>query len=272
MINKFSELPTKEIEKIEFKSSKCTPNELGNKLCKAASAFSNSGGGVFVAGVDDYGNADGGYEEKFGRESVYDWIDKKLSFVSPATSYKVKLLQDCGSRGFIDKDKAIIVVEFELSEIAPHMAPDNKYYIRAGTHTEPASHYLVEALWARRAYRKPILTYKLKEKADDREIVLLAIVPLTSEPAIDITLNLDPIGDVFRQVGADKSFPLKINIIDRENPFEMEITLKRQFVELFGSNVSLLVKYHDILGNQYLLEGIIDGPEGLSPIKINPPR
>ena len=57
-------LPDAEDERHEYKSSVIEKNEkssnksLGDKIAKAASGFWNSGGGLFVVGVDDNGKPD----------------------------------------------------------------------------------------------------------------------------------------------------------------------------------------------------------------------
>lgn len=40
----------------------------------------------------------------------------------------------------------VLVIGFEESSNAPHMAYDGTYRVRAGAHSEPASHFLVEAI------------------------------------------------------------------------------------------------------------------------------
>lgn len=51
-------LPAAEDERCEYKSSATTFKSLKDKLACAASGFWNSGGGVFIAGVDGGGKAE----------------------------------------------------------------------------------------------------------------------------------------------------------------------------------------------------------------------
>jgi predicted HTH transcriptional regulator len=70
-------LPTAEDDEFEFKSSATPTNDLSKKLAAAGSAFSNSGGGWFIAGVDDKtGNADGGVAPTVGRQDLRNWVDQ----------------------------------------------------------------------------------------------------------------------------------------------------------------------------------------------------
>lgn len=73
------ELPSEETDIYEYKSSKVPLDQLKNKISKAASAFWNSGGGIFIAGVN--GEITIELTQKINSEiqSVYDKINKKLS-------------------------------------------------------------------------------------------------------------------------------------------------------------------------------------------------
>ena len=80
-------LPPSEDERFEFKSSRLDMNGLKEKLVRAGSGFSNSGGGIFIAGVDGGGKPDGGIPKVVGRQSIRDWIDQALQLIAPQTSY-----------------------------------------------------------------------------------------------------------------------------------------------------------------------------------------
>jgi predicted HTH transcriptional regulator len=160
-ISKISQLPRDEDDHCEFKSSLTLPAELEPKLQRAVSAFANSGGGIFVAGVNDKtGDADGGLTvERFkGNQPLLEWVDQMIALVKPTPVYQIKPVDDPDGRGTIDAGKAVLVVSVKESYIGPHMAPDHRYYIRAGRNTVPAPHFIVEAIWAMRHFSKPRLT------------------------------------------------------------------------------------------------------------------
>jgi predicted HTH transcriptional regulator len=135
-------LPNQETADYEYKSSKTKDDELATKIIKAASAFWNSGGGIFIVGVDNNGKIDGGISNEVSRQSRKDWIDRHLSKVSPQAKYLIKPISAKSGSESILSGRVVVVIAFEESFSGPHMATDNKYYIRAGAHSDPASHYL----------------------------------------------------------------------------------------------------------------------------------
>jgi len=50
--NQLDQMPTAEDDRHEYKSSLTKDAELSDKIAKAASGFWNSGGGLFVIGID----------------------------------------------------------------------------------------------------------------------------------------------------------------------------------------------------------------------------
>jgi len=111
MISSLLEVPEAENSQFEFKSSKTESSSLGRKLCKAASAFSNSGGGTFIVGLNDEGIADGGIAPTVGRTSISDWIDTKLQLVRPAVNYTVKIFEASDGRGLVEQERIVLTVE-----------------------------------------------------------------------------------------------------------------------------------------------------------------
>ena len=266
MILSLQELPSNEDALFEFKSSKDRIEKIGEKVCKAASAFSNTGGGTFVAGVDDSGNADGGFADVVGRTSLRDWIDKRLQLVQPAVRYKIEFFSNTDGRGTIEQDKVVFAVEFFASEIAPHMSSDNIYYIRSGAHSDPAKSFVVEALLAKRSYGKPMLTYLFRRKPGNSEVIQLALVPLTSAPAVGVTLHIDPLSDPMK--GSSEMFPLKIPVIDSAHPFAMDIDVAHALFKSDSRNMALRVDYNGTDGSSYSLQHNVDAFEGITPFEM----
>src|SRR4051812_13967442 len=123
-------LPPAEDERFEYKSSLVPFNTLKDKLGRAASGFWNSGGGLFIAGVDGAGKPDGGIATTVGRQAVRDWADQAIQEVSPAGKYSVRLFAHDPASGLnIAANQCVIAFEFDESAKPPHMAPDRKYYI-----------------------------------------------------------------------------------------------------------------------------------------------
>src|ERR1700721_1024798 len=147
-------LPNAENADFEFKSSLICDGKGDGKLQtaiqKAASGFWNSGGGYFMIGVSGNGQPDGGITQTVGRTSRRDWIDRAISSVSPTfpNGYLIHEIPSAGAGMNIGTGKAVYAIGFAASDFAPHMA-DGSYYIRAGAHIDPASAFIVEALFAR---------------------------------------------------------------------------------------------------------------------------
>ncbi len=58
-------VPSKEDDRFEFKSSRTLQKDLGKKIAAAVSAFGNSGGGILVVGVDKEGKPDDCEKSRF---------------------------------------------------------------------------------------------------------------------------------------------------------------------------------------------------------------
>lgn len=263
-----SQLPNKETDKFEFKSSRVQfPGELEKKIQAAVSAFSNSGGGVFIAGVSDKnGDADGGILSCVGRTSLRDWVDRVIHQVAPPPSYEIKYGVLADGRGTINEDRVVLVVIVKESNNAPHMAPDKKYYIRAGVHTDPAPHFLVEALWAKRHMLKPVIRHVVRPKPDDDEVIQLGVVAVTDAPAIDVEIAISHMPLHGKQL---EEFPLHVSLIDRRTPLFFDVSTRETVRESPDRNVfSLEVGYHDLESNTYEYKTTVDLTRSLSSLRF----
>lgn len=259
-------LPTAENAEYEFKSSQTEINELKKKLTWAISAFGNSGGGCFVAGVNDNGDADGGVPNRIGSQDLCDWADQIIHQVEPTPPYQIELITDANGRGSITTDHSVLVVVVDEAHSGPHMAPDNRYYIRAGAHTERARHFIIDAIWAKRHFTKPRLAHVFRHNPDDRQWIQLGIVALTSAPAVEVEINLSPLGELLK--GENEWFPLQIPAIDRQNPFFFDVTTSHKAEERFGADVVLRVTYKDLADNPYTYETEIQIEKSIAPLVI----
>ena len=246
-------LPPAENDEFEFKSSQTPLNELKKKLARAVSGFANSGGGWFVAGVNDAGDADGGFVKKIGQTDVRDWIDQVVHAVEPTPNYDVELIDDPAGRGTIHTGHVVIAVQILGSERGPHMSTDNRYYIRAGAHTVPARHFIVEAIWARRHLSKPRLVHLTNWEPIDLDgsgELTISIVATTDSPAFDVTID---IASGTNGLGTRNTFPLTIPMIDRANSFSFCLDIPGG-----GAAFSLSVNYTDLAGNRLPYDAAVD--------------
>jgi len=261
-------IPNQESSGYEYKSSKVTLDNLKNKISVAASAFWNSGGGIFFAGVNDSGKVDGGIPKSVGRQSIRDWADKAVKLTEPLGEYEICVIENDDLTLEIEKDKVVLIIIFMESNIVPHMANDGKYYIRAGAHSEGATHFHVEALRALRQFAKPNIRGVMKYHPTKPKIEELVIVSLNDAVALDTSLTFDPFPLALKNHFKD-DFPLEIPVIDRNNPFRMEISGFGFRDQAFGEEpVKLILNYKDILGNPYRTEQNISPQKNLQPMAI----
>jgi hypothetical protein len=268
-------LPNMETDDYEYKSSRLaeSPNyrtELQSKLCKAASAFWNTGGGTFIGGVDDRANIDGGLPDMMGKQRLRDWIDQVLNSVTPIGPYTVKVIPPELPDSKILAGRVVLVVAFGESFDLPHMAHDHRYYVRAGAHSSPANHYLVEAIRARRGLRRPMLRGLLREHPHKPGVIELLITSINDTPALNVLINFEPLPTVYQKV-FQLRFPLQVPIIDRENPFVMDIATVRTRDSWLGKHpLYLKLTYEGVMGNRYHEQQLLDHQRSLSPLQLYP--
>ncbi len=242
-----SQLPKQENHEHEYKGGLTKDDDLGNKISKAASAFWNSGGGLFFIGIDDNGELDGGILNKVGRQNRQEWVDRQVAKTQPAGKYLIKSISSNVEGSSIKPNYVVIVVGFEESTNAPHMASDGRYYIRAGANSDPASHFLVEAIRSRRVVQTPILSAILRRSHRKSRVIELVLAVVNDSVALDVVLNFVPLPKALGENFSDR-FPLKIPFIDRLNPFVMELFWWGGRSQTFGKEpVELHVDCKDLL-------------------------
>lgn len=248
--------PNDESDEFEFKSSATSPNELNKKLNHAASGFANSGGGCFIWGVANAtGDADEGVSTKIGNQPLPDWIDKIVHNVVPPPKYSIRVYPNNEGRGILTPGNVIAAVSIHPSVVGPHMANDNRYYIRAGRHTVAANHTIVEALWARRQIQSPRLMLMLRhESQQGGPNIYLEIMNLSNGPAVDVAVDVQP-----RQIGGPttwiKNLPLKLPVIDRAYPYRMYLECAQLLPQFLTEHTKIIVKYKDLSGSEYSVIG-----------------
>jgi len=258
-------VPNAETDEYEFKSSVTPIDSLKEKLSRAVSGFANSGGGLFIAGVDGNGNADGGIPSQIGREPLRDWADRIIHGVEPTPNYDVCIISNVSGRGSLKGSNVVLAVHVPESFSGPHMAADRKYYVRAGVHTDPARHFVVEALWAKRHSAKPRLTHLFRTKPGVFTTLQLGIVALTDAPALDVIINLSPLPGL---LSGSTAFPLRIPVIDRLNPFFFDVGFAVGPNQDFDRDVTLRVDYRGIDGNVYVLDELLRLEKAVAPVDI----
>lgn len=262
------DIPSEESNAFEYKSSRIPLDHLKNEISVAASSFWNSGDGIFAAGVNDNGIIDGGIPRTKGRQSIRDWADNAIRQTEPLGPYEIVAIEHDDSTTDIDEDRVVLVIRFFESNIVPHMAYDKKYYIRAGAHSDGATHFQVEALRSLRQFTKPDIRGVMRYHPSKPNVEELVIVSLNDAVALDTKLTFDPFPLLLKRSFGD-CFPLKIPVIDRHNPFRLEISRFGHRAETFGEEpVKLILQFNDVIGNEYAVEQMISPQENLQPMAI----
>jgi hypothetical protein len=136
-------------------------NGLYETLAKAASAFSNSGGGHLVLGVADNGTFDGVPMVIAGRTTTRDWLEQKIPDLLDYRlgDFRVHAVVP-STPSQIPADRELIVIDFGDSGLAPHQSTRNHvYYYRSAGRSVPAPHFYLELL--RQRLTNPTLDFEL---------------------------------------------------------------------------------------------------------------
>lgn len=263
-----TEIPDEENDIYEFKSSRILKDKLKERISIAASAFWNSGGGALIVGVDDQGKIDGGIPFTIGKQKLRDWVDQAVSLTEPVGPYVVKIIKRESNSSLIENEKVILVVSFGESYNGPHMALDKKYYIRAGAHSGPASHFLVESIRSRKGLDKPLLQGMIKSSDNNMDVQQLIIFAINDAVALDVNVSLDPLPKILEKEFKDR-FPLVIPVIDKRYPFSMDISIFGAREQLFGEKpIKLRLSYKDIVGRIYSYSCLIDPKRSTAPMRV----
>lgn len=256
-------LQVRESDLYEFKSSAVPMDELPAKLARAASGFWNSGGGLLVVGVDQQGNPDGGLSRIVGHQDLRDWVDQVLGTVTPAGPYAVALIEGGGAEVSLEEGNVVLLVAFGSSHNGPHMAMDKRYYIRAGAHTVPASHFLVEAIRSSRGLQQPWLECLLRYVPVSGGVaVQMAVVAVNDSPALGVQVSAEPIEG--RPAGySPNAFPKRVPLIDRLHPFVLNLN---SVEALRDSAFMVHLAYSDLRGRYHSASCVVDTREQLGPV------
>ena len=129
----------------------------------------------------------------------------------------------------------------------------------SGRHTEPASQYVVEALWARRHATQPRLAHIFRLSPGRTDVYQLGIVALTDQPALDVRITFDPLPNLLKESKCE--FPFVMPVIDKANPHFMDLALVGFHPTGVGHGVKCIAKYSDLTGKTYQYEASLDGGE-----------
>lgn len=159
----------------------------------------------------------------------------------------------------------VLVIGFADSFNLPHMAPDNKYYVRLGAHSVPANHYIVEAMRAKRGINIPILRGMLRKHPQKDDVVELAIVSASNAIALDVSIDFSPVPNILSE--SEYPLPLRTPMIRSDHPLIFEIGAFHSLMDNIGSSqFNLILDYIDIFGTNHTYTQTIEIKSHMSPI------
>ncbi|WP_417737482.1 helix-turn-helix domain-containing protein [Rosistilla oblonga] len=237
------DIPSTEDDRFEFKSSATPLEKLKQKIERGVCGFANTGGGVFLAGISDKGIIDEGVPIKIGNTSLRDWVDQIVHRIEPFPKYSIDLIEDVSNRGTLLPNRVLLAISVPASVIAPHMASDSKYYIRAGAHTVPARHFIVEGIRSRRNYSHPRLVHRaeVRQLTTSESQCTIELLTITDSPALDVEISIIPTPQNSRA-----RWPRMVPLIDRTHTFKVGFIFPNK-----GYKFELDVRFTDLAGNSF---------------------
>lgn len=130
-------------------------------LSQEVSAFANSGGGQIIFGISDQrilstprSVDDGGVSLTFKRPNTKEWLESWVAtLVEPRLrNFNIYVVTKNGESSQIEVGRGLFILDIASSSDAPHQARDNRYYVRAASHSRPANHQMVVDIFNRRQH------------------------------------------------------------------------------------------------------------------------
>ena len=182
-INAIVALPIGELDWAEVKGRRgvdlsidnVRERDVRNNLSKAASAIANTGGGALLLGFEDPTKAgnwkvdDGGISADI-RGGTREWLEDLLPTLVTLPLRRLNVFEFAPNNGPLatGPGRAVYVVDIPDSEIAPHQALDNRYYIRVAGKSRPANHRIVLDILNRR--RDPTIEPEFEFELDSHTV------------------------------------------------------------------------------------------------------
>lgn len=268
--NDLKQLPITEDDHYEYKGGKIKIGDLEKHITTAASAFWNTGGGILCIGIDNKtANIDGGLPLNIVGRDLYEWVDQLLDRVKPRWSYARRLIRRENDDSLIAEGNGVLILSFPPSPVAPHMASDNKYYIRANGRKAPADHYLVEAIRARQLVQKPVFSALLRFSSVKQNVVEMVILVLNEATALNIEISFAPVPPILQKEYGN-NFKFTVPVINKMYPFAFEIALFPNFIQTIGEKeIDVNLTFRDEMGRAYKETIRIPETPSIGPIQFD---
>ena len=271
--NYIQTLPVGEFDWLEVKGRRALDltipdvkeNQVRSNLSKMISAFSNSGGGIIILGLEDPDGKwkidDGGINLRIKNPSTREWLEDIIPNLVefPLSKFNIYEIRANSRKSQIDKERGIFIIEVLDSDDAPHQALDKKYYARVAGKSRPIGHRLVKDIFGRSKYPKLSLEIEINKKTESASNILSTFSSKNetrSRTVFDIQCFIKNDGPVVAQyVHAFVYIPIEI-IPD----YELDFYKSEDFEEIDGIKYVVwtkrnterdLIKVEPMGGNQY---------------------
>ena len=218
---------------VEYKQSAAIDNSDTKKdaMCKFVSAFANSAGGILVYGIEENNQLptqlDAGIDgEQYTKEWFENIINSKIHRrIQGISIHHIKI----SSRS----NNVYVVIEVPQSNLAPHQAPDKKFYKRYNFQVLPMEEYEIRDMGLRR--EGPDLTLNLRPQTH-----------IVNEPGV----NRHQIIQFFPIIGNDSIIPAEFSHIDIAFDYRLNLSNVSDFEMQdsvwvkFGETLQLPVTYY----------------------------
>jgi predicted HTH transcriptional regulator len=137
-----------ELISLEFKSGDSLGFEPGKKkeLSKDVSSFANSAGGLIIYGINENNHVAESISFIDGNTITKEWVEQ---VIHSNIQRKIDGILIIPVRFENDVSKTVYVIKIPVSNQAPHMASDNRYYKRYNFQSVPMEEYEVRNLYNR---------------------------------------------------------------------------------------------------------------------------
>jgi hypothetical protein len=107
---------------------------------------------------------DGGVAVTNNHGDTREWLEDIIPTLVeyPLANFNVYAILSQDAQSHIQPDRALFVIEIMDSPHAPHQAQDQRYYIRVGGKSKPASHRMVNDIIGRRRFPKVELSFAIR--------------------------------------------------------------------------------------------------------------
>lgn len=163
-----SEIP--ESLHLEYKESLAIAKNSRDEIAKDVSAMANSDGGLIIYGIKEKEHLpvslDAGVAEEVG--PTREWLEQTLSSLISPRIGGLEIVPIPGAKG-----RTYFCISIDRSDLAPHQAPDKKYYKRYNFRSAPMDHYEIVDVGNRRLVDPRAIDFRSEFRDEHRQMCLV---------------------------------------------------------------------------------------------------